>query len=130
MHGDLSPTLDMTRQSHTDWQPFCETLGFVLRRVTRRRFLTYPQGASSPPRATENVIVEFDLLTGWEGGYAATGIWALDGATLTPTGEPACAPLSFRGVLAAPGVGANLAAEEAQSRLLAAIREWMTQRPR
>jgi hypothetical protein len=116
---DVHQEADMTEMaevnifedSHGEWQPWCETVGFVLRRITRRSF----SGGA-------NLMVEFDILNGCVGQYVTTGLWAID-SRLPPVGDPVCTPIGFSEALSMERICTHLSLPEASERLLSAVRE-------
>jgi hypothetical protein len=57
------------------WEPWRETVGFVIRGLTLRR-MRYPRNYQHR-RLGDFYVVEFDIQDGC-GGYHATGFWAVD----------------------------------------------------
>ena len=101
------------------WQPWTETVGFVLRRITLRR-MAYPEGYRHA-RMEDFYVAEFDIQDGC-GGYHATGFWAIDARSLEPISEPQCVPVSLAEALAPHRIFTNLRLDVAKARLLSSIR--------
>jgi hypothetical protein len=100
-HEDIE--IDMRYDSHGDWHSWSETVGFVFRRITRRRFNMY-RGADAGFRSTGyQITVEFDILSG-TGDYITTGLWSFPAKTLLPLNDPVCTPVSFENVFSPRGI--------------------------
>ena len=106
------------RTQQGEWQPFCETAGFVIRRVTRRETQYGPDhGERSRHHVGDFFLVEFDILDG-SSTYMTTGFWAFDTRNRNPIAEPVCTPVSFAEVLTFERINTDLSVEEAKVRLL------------
>ncbi len=111
MRQDIIPT------QQGEWQPFCETVGFVIRCVTRREVRYHSgYGERSRHHVRDFFLVEFDILDGWS-GYMTTGFWAFDADTQRPLAEPVCTPVNFTEVLTADRISTDLSVAEAKERL-------------
>ena len=120
--AEVNVEIDMLGDSHAEWTPWCETVGFVVRRITKRRFKSYGDMESVSWHPDENLVVEFDILTGWMGQYVTTGLWALDARSLRPISGPVCTPLSFEVALSRQRIHTDIPLSKAEEILLKSLR--------
>jgi hypothetical protein len=112
-----------------DWRGWCETVGFVVRRITRRETpasFEPKEGGPRPPGAF--FLIEFDILDGAK-RYSTTGFWAIDAQDHEPLAEPICTPVSLAEALSPERIHTELSVSEAKDRLLRFVqpflRDWV-----
>jgi hypothetical protein len=105
-----------------DWYGWCETVGFVIRRITRREIKhSSKSNRGTPPDGGAFFLVEFDILDGAK-GYSTTGFWAIDAERLESIAEPVCTPVCLSEALGAERIHTDLSMPEAKERLLRFLR--------
>jgi hypothetical protein len=112
-----------------DWRGWCETVGFIVRRITRRKTQSSPDpNVGGSPDAGSFFLVEFDILDGCK-RYATTGFWAIDAQDHEPIAEPVCTPLSLSEALSSERINTDLSMSEVKDRLLRFVqpflRDWV-----
>jgi hypothetical protein len=105
-----------------DWNGWSETVGFVIRRITRREI---KDSSKSNQETKKDVggffLVEFDILDGRK-GYSTTGFWAIDAERHEPIAEPTCTPMGLSEALSAERIQTDLSVTEAKEHLLRFLR--------